>query len=199
MVDKAQLAAAKLHTIFLKHHPVLAFGRGATGAPKPGAAGLQPLQQAAYPESLFHRGTDWIVNSQIHLFQALDFASGQPAEWLTGNAGSPMKGKVDKGAALQGQPAPGAGVQTAHRDVFQPFPHIALHAGLTGKNGMDLMLADVGGVAGFGYKFKLMQKYQELAPRRCCRLIVAASDDEATQPVADRAKRHVAILAEKYN
>jgi hypothetical protein len=68
--------------------------------------------QAGYPETLYPPGVDLVINGHIHLFQALGFASAHPAEWLSGNGGSAMEGRVDAQAALQAQPAPGARVQT---------------------------------------------------------------------------------------
>jgi hypothetical protein len=112
MVEVARLTAAKPHNIFLNHHPVLAFAASASGAPKPGSAGLQSVLQAAYPETLFPAGIELVINGHVHLFEALGFASAHPAEWLTGNGGSAMEGHVDAAAALQAQPAPGARVQT---------------------------------------------------------------------------------------
>jgi hypothetical protein len=68
--------------------------------------------QASYPETLYPPGVDLVINGHVHLFQALGFASAHPAEWLSGNGGSAMEGRVDPRAALQSQPAPGARVQT---------------------------------------------------------------------------------------
>ena len=67
------------------------------------------------------------------------------------------------------------------------------------KNEMDVMLADVRGVAEFGYEVDLMRKYQKLAADGASWLIVYAPDDAASQRVADVAKRSGALVAEKYN
>jgi hypothetical protein len=112
LAEVARLAALKPHNIFLNHHPVLAFGGSASGSPKPGTAGLLSVLQTAYPETLFPPGVDLVINGHVHLFEALGFASGHPAEWLTGNGGSAMEGHVDRNAALQAEPAPRAHVQT---------------------------------------------------------------------------------------
>jgi hypothetical protein len=67
------------------------------------------------------------------------------------------------------------------------------------KQEMDAMLADVSGVAEFGYEAELMRKYQKAAADGACWLIVYAPDDDPTQRVAELCKLHGAILAEKYN
>lgn len=67
------------------------------------------------------------------------------------------------------------------------------------KSEMDQMLANAGGIAEFGYEAGLMRKYQKLAADGASWLIVYAPEDDAGQRVADVAKLHGAILAEKYN
>ena len=102
------LARAKPHSIFVNHHPALAFGGSASGTAKPGTAGLISVLQARDPARLYPAGVDLVVNGHVHMFQALDFASGQPAEILTGNGGSQMEGHVDASSAFRTTVAPGA-------------------------------------------------------------------------------------------
>jgi hypothetical protein len=106
------LALAKPHSFFLNHHPVLGFGGSADGSPRPGNAALGALMAQRHPARLYADRVDAVLNGHVHLFEALDFASGHPATWVTGNGGSAMEGRVDPGAALQAQPAPGAVVQS---------------------------------------------------------------------------------------
>ena len=106
------LAARKPHSIFLNHHPALAFAGSATGEPKPGVAGLQSVMGSVEPGRLYPPGVDLVVNGHYHLFEALDFSSGQPAALVVGNAGSDMEGTVDPGRARSAHPAPGADVRT---------------------------------------------------------------------------------------
>ena len=112
LIQVQQLAAAKPHSLFLNHHPVLGFGGSAGGAPKPGNAGLQSVMAAAHPARLFADGIDLVLSGHVHLFQALGFSSGHPGAVVLGNSGSAMEGFVDETAALRAQPAPGAVVQT---------------------------------------------------------------------------------------
>jgi hypothetical protein len=66
---------------------------------------------------------------------------------------------------------------------------------------MDRMLADAaaGGVAGFGYEVSLMRRYQELAKEGASWLIVYAPEDDKASRVAEVARTHGALMAEKYH
>ena len=112
-----QLAAAKPHSLFLNHHPVLGFGPSNSGRPKPGNAGLLSVMAAAEPGRLYADGIDLVLNGHVHLFEALGFVSGHPATLVLGNSGSAMEGFVDAAQALKAQPAPGAVLATfaSHR------------------------------------------------------------------------------------
>jgi predicted phosphodiesterase len=112
LIDLAgQLTGQRPLSIWLNHHPVLAFGSSASGAPKSGTAGLLSVLQARHPERLFPNGVDLVINGHVHLFEALDFAGPHPAELLVGNGGSAMEGHVDAGQARSAQPAAGARVR----------------------------------------------------------------------------------------
>jgi hypothetical protein len=102
-----QLAAAKPHSIFLNHHPVLGFAGSPSGTPKPGNAGLMSVMQVAAPTRLYAPGIDLVLNGHVHLFEALGFASSHPSTVVLGNSGSAMEGFIAEAAALRSQPAPG--------------------------------------------------------------------------------------------
>jgi hypothetical protein len=108
MAEVAVLARARPHNILVNHHPALAFGGSASGKAKPGTAGLVSVLAAHDPTTLYPAGIDLVVNGHVHMFQALDFSSGQPVEILTGNGGSQMEGHVDPASAFQTTVAPGA-------------------------------------------------------------------------------------------
>jgi hypothetical protein len=112
-----QLVAAKPHSLFLNHHPVLGFGPSDSGQPKPGTAGLLSVMAATEPGRLYAKGIELVLNGHVHLFEALGFASGHPAALVLGNSGSAMEGFVDEARALKAQPAPGAVLATfaSHR------------------------------------------------------------------------------------
>jgi hypothetical protein len=66
---------------------------------------------------------------------------------------------------------------------------------------MDRMLADAtaNGVAGFGYEVSLMRRYQELAKEGASWLIVFAPEEAQALRVAEVARMHGALMAEKYH
>ncbi len=91
---------------------MLGFGPSASGAPKPGTAGLLSALAATQPQRLYPAGVDLVLNGHVHLFEALGFASAHPATLVLGNSGSAMEGHVDATEARSAQPAPGAVLQT---------------------------------------------------------------------------------------
>jgi hypothetical protein len=64
---------------------------------------------------------------------------------------------------------------------------------------MDRMLQHASDLAGFGYEVSLMRRYQELAKEGASWLIVFAPDDDKASRVAEVAKTHGALIAEKYH
>ena len=64
---------------------------------------------------------------------------------------------------------------------------------------MQRMLARAGDFAGFGYEVALMRKYQALAKDGASWLIVYAPNDALHERVAEIAKAHGALMAEKYH
>ena len=64
---------------------------------------------------------------------------------------------------------------------------------------MDRMLQHTSDFAGFGYEVTLMRRYKELATQGASWLIVFAPEDVQAERVAVAARRHGALLAEKYH
>jgi len=64
---------------------------------------------------------------------------------------------------------------------------------------MSRMLEHTSDFAGFGYEVSLMRRYQELSRQGASWLIVYAPDEARTGQVAQLAKAHGALAAEKYN
>jgi hypothetical protein len=64
---------------------------------------------------------------------------------------------------------------------------------------MDRMLQNASDLAGFGYEVALMRRYQELAREGASWLIVFAPDDAQASRVAEVARAHGALMAEKYH
>lgn len=67
------------------------------------------------------------------------------------------------------------------------------------ENEMDRMLQHASDFAGFGYEVTLMRRYQELAHGGASWLIVFAPDDDSAARVAEAARTHGALMAEKYH
>jgi hypothetical protein len=64
---------------------------------------------------------------------------------------------------------------------------------------MDRMLQHTSDFAGFGYEVTLMRRYQALASQGASWLIVFAPEDGRAEQVAQAARRHGALLAERYH
>lgn len=64
---------------------------------------------------------------------------------------------------------------------------------------MDRMLQHTSEFAGFGYEVTLMRKYKALAAEGASWLIVFAPEEEQALRVAETARAHGALLAEKYH
>ena len=64
---------------------------------------------------------------------------------------------------------------------------------------MDRMLAHASDFAGFGYEVALMRKYQALAKEGASWLVVFAPEEHQHLRVAEVAKAHGALMAEKYH
>ncbi|RZL38148.1 MAG: metallophosphoesterase [Rubrivivax sp.] len=114
----AMLAGQRAHSLFLSHHPVLAFTPSATGRPGTARSGLMPLLQDAFGERLLPPGVQATVHGHLHIQQTLGFASNQPASLVVGNGGSAASGRLDVAAALRTQLFPDVQVETlqSHSD-----------------------------------------------------------------------------------
>ncbi len=114
----AQLAGQRAQSLFVSHHPSLAFGPSASGRPAPARSGLTPLLQDAQPGRLFPPGVQATLHGHLHIHQLLGFASNHPATLVIGNGGSAAEGRLDASAAQRAQPLPGARVETvqSHTD-----------------------------------------------------------------------------------
>ncbi len=64
---------------------------------------------------------------------------------------------------------------------------------------MARMLDGITGTAEFGHEVVLMRKYKELADKGCGWLVVYAPEKERCEKAVEVAKRHGALLAEKYH
>jgi hypothetical protein len=83
------LARRRPHAFFMNHHPVLAFAPNpATPAtPYPGNGALQSVLAALVPTVLYPPSVQALLSGHVHLFAVVSFASGQPPQLVSGNAG----------------------------------------------------------------------------------------------------------------
>lgn len=109
----AELAQGQAQTLFVNHHPSLAFAASHLGLAATAGSGLTPLLQDASPGRLFPAGVQATLHGHIHMHQALGFASNHPATLVIGNGGSAASGHVDRTAALRHELQPGARLETA--------------------------------------------------------------------------------------
>jgi len=114
----AELSAQRAHSLFVSHHPSLAFAPSLLGRPATARSGLTPLLQDASPGRLLPPGVQATLHGHLHIHQALGFATNQPASLVIGNGGSAATGRIDAAAALRTSPLPGVQLETfsSHTD-----------------------------------------------------------------------------------
>jgi len=114
----AELAGGRAQSLFLSHHPSLAFNPSASGAPGAARSGLTALLQDAFGARLFPPGVQATIHGHLHIHQVLGFSTNQPASLVIGNGGSAASGRIAAAAALKAAPQPGARLETfqSHTD-----------------------------------------------------------------------------------
>lgn len=114
----AELAEERTQSLFLSHHPSLAFSPSLLGTPSPARSGLTPLLMEAAGQRLFPPGVQATLAGHLHIHEALGFASNQPASLVIGNGGSAASGRINAAAALKAQLQPGVRLETfqSHSD-----------------------------------------------------------------------------------
>lgn len=108
----AELSSERAQSLFLSHHPSLAFNPSLLGTPGTVRSGLTPLLKDAFGNRLFPPGVQAALHGHLHIHQALGFASNQPATLVIGNGGSAASGRINASAALRAEPLPGVRVET---------------------------------------------------------------------------------------
>ena len=104
------LAARRPNTFFMQHHPVLAFAAnpGKPEAPYPGNAGLQSVLETLQPVVLFPPSVQAALAGHFHLFEAVSFATPQPAQFVLGSGGDWADARLPVPFPPGLTPAPGA-------------------------------------------------------------------------------------------
>ena len=87
-----EFAHGAAHNFFVDHHPILGFAAD-TSRPHgvyPGNAALQSVLPPRNGAQLFPAGIDALLAGHNHLFEAVDFATGQPPQFISGNGGTQL-------------------------------------------------------------------------------------------------------------
>jgi hypothetical protein len=75
---------------FLSHHPLLGFAPKPTQTPTglyPGNQSLQSVLRPRFGDALFPDHVQALFSGHIHLFEAVNFATPQPPQWIAGTGG----------------------------------------------------------------------------------------------------------------
>jgi hypothetical protein len=104
------LGARRANTLFMNHHPILAFKPNPEGpdAPFAGNAALQSVLAELHPTVLFPPNVQALLAGHVHLFQVVSFATPQPAQFVTGNGGDWVEDDLPSPLPSGATPAPGA-------------------------------------------------------------------------------------------
>lgn len=103
----ARLAGNMPHSFFLSHHPILGFSEWQDRL-YPGTASLQSAMRQDYRQNLFPVEVDAAFHGHVHLFEALDFKSGYPVTFVSGNSGTETDEALPKNLPESAEPFPGA-------------------------------------------------------------------------------------------
>jgi len=89
--ERAFAAAGRTQSAFLlSHQPILGLAPNLAhpDAPLPQNAALQSVQEALWPAALFPPSVQALLDGHVNLFEAVGFATPQPAQLIFGNAGA---------------------------------------------------------------------------------------------------------------
>jgi len=105
---------AGLHNLFMDHHPILGFAPDPRTRPAglyPGNGSLQSVLRPLNGEGLFPREVDALLSGHVHLFEAVSYATAQPAQMISGNGGAWADVKLPNPMPAGATPSPGATVE----------------------------------------------------------------------------------------
>ena len=116
----ANLAAKPgVMSIFVDHHPILAFAPLTGGTPAPGTAGLLSVMTTLNGTAYYPPGVQLALHGHVHDFQAINFATPHPAAIVSGNAGDSLDVAFPDPFPASASPAPGVTVSTiSHNNAF---------------------------------------------------------------------------------
>jgi hypothetical protein len=95
---------------FLSHNPVLGFAPNPAkpAAPFPQNRAPQSVLETLWPVALFPPNVQALISGHVHLFEAVGFATPQPAQLISGNAGVWLDAALLVQLPEGTMPAPGA-------------------------------------------------------------------------------------------
>jgi hypothetical protein len=108
----ADLSATRSATIFLSHHPVLAFAPSTASTVFTGNPALQAALRSVNGTGYFPAGVQAAISGHVHLFQALSFSSGHPPSIVAGNGGDELDRALPSPLPVNVHPAPGVNVES---------------------------------------------------------------------------------------
>lgn len=114
MAEVARLAAAPgIHSIFVSHHPVLGFSVDKTGATHFGNPVLLAAARTHKGANVFPPGVEAALHGHVHIFQAIDFASDDPATIVAGHGGDKLDRDLPASVSATYDSAPGVQIDFA--------------------------------------------------------------------------------------
>ena len=104
------LGARTPRAFFISHHPTLGFASNPNDPQNPflGNAGLISVLTPMYGTALFPPNVDVVLSGHNHVLEIVDFSSGQPPQFITGNGGDWADQPFPVPFPMSKQPAPGA-------------------------------------------------------------------------------------------
>jgi len=104
------LAERQQDTFFLSHNPVLGLAPNPAKpvAPFPQNRALQSVLETLWPTALFPPNVQALISGHVHLFEAVGFATTQPAQLISGHAGVWLDAALPVQLPEGTTPAPGA-------------------------------------------------------------------------------------------
>lgn len=107
----AELAAVPgRRSLFVSHYPVLAFAPAPGREPYGGNPALRAVMRSLDGDAYFPAGVAAAIHGHVHLFEAIDFASGHPATIVSGHGGDTLDRDLPEPLPPAASPAAGARV-----------------------------------------------------------------------------------------
>jgi hypothetical protein len=104
----ALAAKSGVTSIFANHHPILGYAPQTGADPAPGNSALQSVMTTLNSTAYYPPGITLALHGHVHDFQAIDFATGQPATIVAGNGGDNLDVNLPDPFPTSDAVAPGA-------------------------------------------------------------------------------------------